>query len=138
MEGSKRESLMDRSVRQQLVVPGVVVAIIFMPFMMRSWAPLWVTLTWDGLYLLVSAFGLMNPFRLSTQELDRVWSLMVGGSFALLPISAAVFGDFNEHFISTALLLIIYKAVALGMLPYLQLKVWWAPLALASTGRSCR
>lgn len=135
MEGSSHETLMDRSVRQQVVVPGVLVALIFMPFMMRSWAPLWVALTWDGIYLLVSVFGLANPFRLSTQQLDRAWSLMVGTSFALLPITAAVFGDFDEHFMATALLLIIYKAVALGMLPYLQLKVWWAPLFIAATGQ---
>lgn len=104
-------------------LPGVLSALIGMPFLMSIWAPITVTALWWFGYFLISAVAWALVLHKS-EVVEYWWSASVGVMFGLLPISAQVFDPGTTSVWIASFVALLAIAVELSSLPYVPIFEW--------------
>lgn len=101
------------------VVPGFIGT----PILMSTWAPLWATVSWWVVHVSIAVIAWIAILR-AYEKADYWWSIGIGLTTGLLPVSAYVFAPGTEAIWIAGCIAILTLALEVSNLPYLKPFRW--------------
>ena len=102
---------------------GVIPALIVIPILMSSWAPVWATASWWTAYAFLSILAWTLVLK-ESETVEHWWSAMTGLLFGLLPLSAQIFDPGTESLWIATCVALIAIASEVSALPHLPIYEW--------------